>query len=121
MLTKQIKLFVSTQSSASTTAKYSPFATVIPLLMVEPCPPFFLCTTVTHSGLFAANSSAISAVLSVDPSSTIITSISFLILSSKNVGIPFFKNFSALYDGTTMLNILFSIIKLLYFFFSLNL
>ena len=131
--TNSFKFSVTTQSSASTTLKYFPLTCSTPVLIAEPCPPFVLFTMTKVSRYQSTNFCATSTLLSGVPSFTTITSsLSSIALSisisskrpsvailqlccavcasvslhTRNDDSPLFRNFSALYVGIMIDNIL---------------
>ena len=95
---------VSTQSSPSTVLKYLPFASDIPQFTADPCPPFFLFTSLNIPGYFSSYLADMHAVLSVEPSFIINTSILFINASLINETRHSSIYFSTLYAATEIVS-----------------
>ena len=87
---------VSTQSSPSSILKYLPLAIDKEEFIVDPYPPFSLSMRMKLSGYFFTYSLAMDTVESLDPSFTIITSMSSIISGEHNESRVSLKNLSTL-------------------------
>ena len=107
---KSSKFSGEKKSSPSSCLKYFPLASLKPTFNVEPHPPFSFSIRRNISGYFFTYFDAISLVLSLEPSSIIITSSISLFFTLQNGVKTSSKVFSTLYAAIDTDKTLFSIV-----------